>query len=204
MIKHRLYDVLFNSKYELPGLLGVLTYQKTLADYLDSVLTVSEHHHRYLLLNNGHISDYIYFVEKGIVRSFYFDEPYHREVTTIIWDEQSMVLDPVSFFYRRPTDASIEVMPGSILLSLSYNHLQEAFRLFPPTEAFAKYIALQYVKYNAQRVRELTTLSAWSRYVKLLQAHPGIELQLSKEIIASYLNITPQSLSRMLKNKRHP
>ncbi|TPE42447.1 winged helix-turn-helix domain-containing protein [Pontibacter mangrovi] len=47
--------------------------------------------------------------------------------------------------------------------------------------------------------KDLFTRSAWERYLDLLQTHPRIEQKVSKEVIASCLGVTPQSLSRLLR-----
>jgi len=203
MEKHGLYDVVFKMR-PLPKKLTDPRYVNELITALDQRLTATNHRHRSLLLNAGHTSDYMYFVEKGIVRGFYFEEGSGREQTSILWKEQSIVCDPVSFFQRKASDVNIEVMPGSLLLSISYRELQDIFAAFPETEIFARCISLQYVYYFAQRTRQLAGASAWERYLQLLSTHPGIELAISKEIIASYLNITPQTLSRMLRENGHP
>ena len=69
---------------------------------------------------------------------------------------------------------------------------------------FSRCISLQYVYYHAQRAQELVGASPWERYQRLLKTHPGIELSLPKEIIASYLNIAPQTLTRMIREHGHP
>jgi len=203
MERYSLYDVVFKLS-PMPKRLTDRQYVNELIAALDQQLTVTDHRHRCLLLNAGHTSDYMYFVERGIVRCFYFDDRSGREQTSILWKEQSIVCDPVSFFQRKASDVNIEVMPGSLLLSMSHGQLQYIFRAFPETEIFARCISLQYVYYFAQRTRQLAGSSAWERYLHLLSAHPGIELNISKEIIASYLNVTPQTLSRMLRENGHP
>ena len=88
MKKHSLYDVVFQLR-PLPKKLTEKQYVDELIAAIDERLTVTEHRHRYLLLNAGHVSDYLYFVERGIVRGFYFDKKAGRELTAIIWKEQS-------------------------------------------------------------------------------------------------------------------
>lgn len=203
MEKYGLYDVIFKLR-PMPKRLTDRKYLDELIDALDQLLTETEHRHRYLLLNAGHTSDYMYFVGRGLVRCFYFDDHTGREQTSILWKEQSIVCDPVSFFQRKTSDINIEVMPGSLLLSISYRQLQDIFNAFPETEIFARCISLQYVYYFAGRARQLAGASAWERYLHLLSTHPGIELSVSKEIIASYLNIAPQTLSKLIKERGHP
>ncbi|MFV0377710.1 MAG: Crp/Fnr family transcriptional regulator [Mangrovibacterium sp.] len=203
MRAYRLYDVIFKLR-PLPKKLTDRNYVEELTSAIDSELTVTVHRHRYLLLNAGHIADYMYFAEQGTVRCFYIGERTGREVTSIIWTEQGIVCDPVSFFQRNASEVNIEVMSDSRLLSISYRQLREIFKSYPEAEVFSRCISLQYVYYFTQRARQLADWTAWERYLHLLETHPGIEFKLSKDIIASYLNITPQSLSRMIRENGHP
>lgn len=203
MERYGLYDVIFKLR-PMPQRLTDRQYVDELLVVLDQQLTVTDHRHRSLLLNAGHTSDYLYFVGKGIVRGFYYEERTGREMTSILWDVQSIVCDPVSFFQRKATDINIEVMPGSLLLSISYLQLHDIFKAFPETEIFVRCISLQYAYFFVQRTRQLAGASPWERYLHLLTTHPGIELKISKEIIASYLNITPQTLSKMIRQRGHP
>lgn len=203
MENRKLFDVIFRLR-PLPEKLTEASYADQLVAAVNERLTVTEHRHRYLLLNSGHVADYMYFVERGTVRCFYFGESTGREVTSVIWEEGGIVCDPVSFFHLKASDMNIEVMPGTRLLSISYRQLREIFLDFPETEIFSRCISLQYVYYFTQRTRQLADWTAWERYQHMLKTHPGIELKLTKEIIASYLNITPQSLSRMIRQNGHP
>jgi CRP-like cAMP-binding protein len=203
MENYGLYDVIFKMR-PISKRITDRQYVNELIAAVDERLTLTDHRHRSLLLNAGHTSDYMYFVGKGLVRCFYFEDRTGRELTSILWKEQSIVCDPVSFFQRKASDANIEVMPGSVLLSISYRQLQDIFEAFPEAEIFAPCISLQYVYYFAERARQLAGSSPWERYLHLLSIHPGIELSVSKEIIASYLNIAPQTLSKMIKERGHP
>ena len=203
MKKHSLYDVIFKMR-PMPKKLTERSYVDALIAAVDECITITEHRYRSLLLNAGHTSDYLYFIENGIARCFYFDDRTGRELTSILWKEQSIVCDPVSFFQRKTSEVNIEVMPGSLLLSISYRQLQDLFQEFPEAGVFERCVSLQYVYFFAQRARQLAVNSPWERYLHLLTTHPDIELKVSKEIIASYLNIAPQTLSKMLRKKGHP
>jgi CRP-like cAMP-binding protein len=203
MEKYGLYDVMFKLR-PMPQRLTDRQYVNELKAAVDERLIETDHRHRSLLLNMGHTSDYMYFVGKGIVRGFYYEDRTGREMTSILWDGQSIVCDPVSFFQRKASDINVEVMPGSLLLSISYLQLQDIFKVFPETEIFARCISLQYAYFFVQRTRQLAGVPPWERYLHLLTTHPGIELKVSKEVIASYLNVTPQTLSKMIRQRGHP
>ena len=89
-------------------------------------------------------------------------------------------------------------------MSISYQGLMACIKKYPMAEVFSRNVVLQYRVHDAQKNYDLAFLSAWERYLQLLETHPDIEQQVSKEVIASYLHIAPQSLSRMLREKGHP
>jgi CRP-like cAMP-binding protein len=203
MQTHRLFEVLF-SMNPLPKELTNEANRKDLMEYINSKIGFSHHSHRQLLLNPGQIADHIYFVENGMVRGYYDDELKEKEYTICLWDEQTIITEPQSFLKRTPSQLYIEVMPGSRLLSISRQQLSDIIDAFPYAEIFTRCLMLQYVSYHTKRTHDLISLSAWERYLDLLQRHPKIEQKISKEIIASYLGITPQSLSRLIKDNGHP
>jgi CRP/FNR family transcriptional regulator, anaerobic regulatory protein len=203
MQKDNLYKVLF-AMNQLPEELRNENIRKELIRYIDSKIGSSAHGHRQLILNAGQVADYIYFVEKGIARGFYYDEINVKEQTVSLWDENAIIIEPNSFFKSIPSEMYIEVMPGTHLLSISRYNLMEIYKAFPFTEIFTQCITLQNVTYHTKRTHDLIRLKAWDRYLDLLQNHPSIEQKISKDVIASYLGITPQSLSRLIKEKGHP
>ena len=86
---------------------------------------------------------------------------------------QSIVCDPVSFFQRKASDVNIEVMPGSLLLSISYSQLQDIFKLFPETEIFARCISLQYVFYYSERARPVSRSPALGKVFAFIDYPSG-------------------------------
>ena len=172
--------------------------------HVERVLAVSHYPYKQLLLSPGQPAGHIYFVQQGFARGFYYEEEAGRQVTLFLWDEDAIVVAASSFFLNQPSDIYIEVMPDSILLSLSQQQVTEMMETFPATASLAQGLTLRYKAFHKKRTLSLLTRSAWERYLDLLQSHPRIEHKVSKEIIASYLGITPQSLSRLLKEKGHP
>lgn len=203
MQTHNLQDALLRMN-PLPNELKSETNLKAIMDFIDAKTSVSFHTHRQLLLNAGQVADHIYFVENGIARGYYYDDKRDKEHTACLWDAGSIVTEPNSFLKKIPSDLYIEVMPGSKLLSISRHQLFELYIAFPYAEAFNTCLTLQYISYNSKRIHDLIGLTAWKRYLELLQRHPKIEQKISKEIISSYLGITPQSLSRLIKINGHP
>jgi CRP-like cAMP-binding protein len=202
MAAHRLYEVLFDPE-RLPKELKDKNYQKKIIQCLEAKLGSFNYENNQKLIHAGQVAREIYFVEKGLIRGYYIDED-HNEITSVIWDELSIAAESASFFQREKMSITMEVMAGSHLLSLSFEDLMEVYAAFPQAVYFTWCISMKneifYQKWNSI----LRNSFAWSRYLQLLEVHPSIEQKLSKEVIASLLNMTPQYLSRLLKNNRHP
>ena len=188
--------------HPLPEKLKDKKLQEELRAYAGGIVAVSHYTQKQLLLSSGQPAEHAYFIQEGFARGFYYDEPSGRDITVFLWDELSVALAANSFFRRQPSDMHIEVMPGSTLLSLTYGQLAAIFELFPATEVLARLLILQYSAFHKQRTHDLLTRSAWERYQNLLQTHPRIEQKVSQDTLASYLGITPWSLSRLKKQHR--
>jgi CRP-like cAMP-binding protein len=203
MEQHKLYEVLFGMD-NLPVELKYGINRKALIEYLETIISFSHHAHPRHLLSAGQIAEHIYFVEKGMVRGYYYDKKKEAEHTVILWDELSIFTEPSSLFKNTASGLSIEVMAGSHLLSISHQQLKALYLAFPYIEPFTGCISLQYTSSFVKRCYDLVCLSAWDRYLDMISTYPGIEQKISKEMIASYIGIAPQSLSRLLKENGHP
>jgi len=199
MIKEKLYDYLFDIN-PLPDELKNGMNRNDIIQYVNTQTRNSYHSHRVLLLTAGNISDHLYFVEKGVVRGYIYDQK-NKEKTIWIWDENSIVTDVNSFIHRIPSEIYIEAMPETTLTTLSYHQLENVFICFPFLRPFLSTIAAQHARYSNKRFYDLG-LSAWERLEEVRRAYPKLEQKIPKEIIASFLGITPQHLSRIIKEKR--
>lgn len=203
MINERLYQVLFGRHPFVKNVLSTVS-KKELMSFLNSKLYPVSFSRRRILLSAGEIPDKVFFVSKGLARGFFYDEKKDKESTLYLWDTGSFCTDVNNFITDQQCTLNIEVFPDSQLLCLSKADLQEVFARFPATEVFIKCLMLQEASHLLEVSNDLMRLSAWERYLKLLKRYPRIELMISKEIIASCLTITPQSLSRMIKENGHP
>ena len=200
---HELFDILLGQSL-LTSKLPDSNTMEDLKIYLVPLVTTSVYTKRQLLLSAGQVAWYIHFLEQGLARGFHISEDTGKEITDFLWNEHSLITVPDSFFNQRPSHLFIEVMPDTRLMSISYQGLMACIKKYPMAEVFSRNVVLQYRVHDAQKNYDLAFLSAWERYLQLLETHPDIEQQVSKEVIASYLHIAPQSLSRMLREKGHP
>ncbi|EHQ25559.1 Crp/Fnr family transcriptional regulator [Mucilaginibacter paludis] len=201
MTADELYKLLFTIR-NLPAALSDEGERARLTAYLNKIVGHSYHQRDQLLLSEGQEAMYIYFLEKGFARGYYHDIQHDREHTVMLWDQYSFITDPPAFFEKEPSKLNIEVMAGSHLLFISRQQLDELYQTFPYAEVFTFRITSFYSAHFATRSHDLVSLSAWERYQQLLKHYPKIELKVTKKIIASYIDVAPQSLSRLIKANR--
>lgn len=151
---------------------------------------------RTLLLKEGHISRKIYFINKGFARAYYVTRQ-GRECTSWFMGQGDLMISVYSFYTQKPAAENIELLEDSELLSMTWNQLQGVYADFPEYNYTGRLVTEKYYMLSEERTILLRTLSARERYEKLLQLHPGITQKASLGQIASYLGITPETLSRV-------
>jgi CRP-like cAMP-binding protein len=150
------------------------------------------------LLMEGDISRYVYFVEKGALRSYTIDEQGTEHVMQLVV-EQHWVGDLCSFISQSPGNINIQAIEDSEVLLLAHSDLELLYEQIPQMERFFRqlfqraYVSLQ------QRHNASQSNSAEDRYRQLIKEHPHIAARIPLIYIASYLGITPESLSRIRK-----
>jgi len=152
------------------------------------------------LLEAGEVCKYIYFITRGCLRSYFVDEKGNEHIYQIRMDN-SWISDLQSFFSQSPTKYFLEAIDDSQLLRISYNQLEELYNKVPKLERYFR-ILFQKAYINAlERLNSTMWDSAIDRYNEMLREHPDMFQRVPLVYIASYLGITPESLSRIRKEQ---
>jgi CRP-like cAMP-binding protein len=150
------------------------------------------------LLKEKSISENTYFLEKGLIRSYTYDNK-GSEVTTNIYSAPCFVNDFLSFFTQKPAKENYQTLTNCVLWQTSLQNVQNNFHNIPEFREFSRLLfVINYYKLH-DRMLEMVKESATSRYSILLEQHPKIFQYTSLKIIASYLGVTDSSLSRIRK-----
>ncbi len=151
---------------------------------------------RQYLLQEGEICHSIAFVENGCLREFTVD---HRgeEHTIHFAIADWWITDMTSFLTGRPSASNIVAVQDSVVRLVTKEAREELFAAVPKMERF--YRLLLESNYVATQARIVASLSASAeeRYLSFLKTYPALIEQIPQHQIASYLGITPQSLSRI-------
>ncbi len=153
----------------------------------------------YILLDPPRVSAHVYFLVSGFAISYSFVNG--RKMTEAFWKPGQVMVAFESFFEQTPSLEVIQLLEASEVLCLSYTSVQELLARFPESQALYRDVMNRHYARCRARVRDLQRLRASERFEKLLEAFPEIELIAPQDAIASYLGITPQSLSRLKRQK---
>jgi CRP-like cAMP-binding protein len=153
--------------------------------------------HQYFL-QEGDICKSVAFVSKGMLRSYLVDEKNNERIIQFA-PEGWFISDISSFITEERSNMNIDALEDSELILMSktaHVHLETAvpeFFKFNYTQYRGAYISLQ------KRLIDMFTLSTEEKYTKLLSVYPDIMQRVPQHMIASYIGLTPETLSRIRK-----
>lgn len=149
----------------------------------------------FMLENEGYVSQHLYFFNEGSARSYYLRD--NREITVSFTLDTEFVAAMHSFITRQPSYENIETMEKSKILKISYNSLQQCFVEIPAIEnAYRKILERYYIVLEEQQIFSKFK-SARERYLELMENRPKVIQKASVGQIASFLDMTIETLSRI-------
>jgi len=152
-----------------------------------------------ILLKEGDISSSIYFIKKGCLREWFNKDG--RDITFQFFFEGQPVASIDSFMNKKPSLFTLESIERSVVLSIAKNDFEDLLIAYPEIkDEFQNFIFHRlghYSKLFLSRIKD----SPNERYQDLIKNHPEIVTRIPQHYIASYLGITPISLSR-IRNRR--
>jgi CRP-like cAMP-binding protein len=152
------------------------------------------------LLVAGQVCKYLYFINKGCLRSFYIDTKGVEHIYQIRMDN-SWISDLESFSSQQPSRYNIEALEDTSMLRISKTRMEQLLEEVPALERYFR-ILFQKAYVNAlNRLNATMWETAMDRYQEMLRENPEVFQRVPLVYIASYLGITPESLSRIRRQK---
>ena len=151
-------------------------------DKIASILVRTEVKKNTLYLKEGEVSKYIGYVYKGMLRLFYYKNKF---------------FSIESFFRQQPTHLMIEALENSVVYGLPHDELLELAAEHYEIEVMYRTLIENSLILSQQKADTLRFESANERYRRLLREHPEIIQRAPLSHIASYLLMTPETLSRV-------
>lgn len=147
------------------------------------------------LLDINQSCNYLYFIDKGILRGHYFLDT--KDITNWFAQENEFATCFYSFIAKKPSVEGIQALENSEITQISYTALQTLYTTFPETERVGRIITETYYLKLEERLLNIQFKSAKERYQNLLETKPSIIKRAPMGQIATYLGISQETLSRM-------
>lgn len=144
----------------------------------------------------GKVPNYLYYIVSGYLRLFYMDEN-GNEITTHINCPPGFFTSYSHFISETVSDHNVECVTACELLRITKENLDHLVKQSHAMKDFSISVFQHSIAYNENRSRELSTLNAEQRYLKLLKDYPEIIQHVPIQYIASFLGMKPESLSRI-------
>lgn len=148
------------------------------------------------IFQQGDICKKFYFILHGSIR-FYYRTPKGKIKTRLVLFEEAPFTALFSFITGEPSSEIIEVLEDSCFAVITRNDFYKLVNDLPEWSSFYTMMLEKTYIYQNSRLEQLSTLSANERYQKIMKETPYFINRLSNGVLASYLDITQETLSRL-------
>ena len=147
------------------------------------------------ILEQGAVCNYIYFLDQGFARQFYYKNG--KEITEWFAAEKEFCFSIESYFHHTPSKLTIQALEDSVVIGLHRDALMELSKKHSQISQLALNMLSTSLVYSQQRMETILFESAKDRYRHLLETKPKIIQKVPLAHIASFLGITQETLSRI-------
>lgn len=148
------------------------------------------------LLREGESCKSTFFVEEGVLRKYGIDTK-GREIIVQFAPENWFVTDRESSYFHHPSLYFIQALESCTVAILDADFILSLSQKLPGFEAFNNRLLHNHIRQQTKRIYELLSATAEERYLSFIKTYPDITFRVPQWMIASYLGITPESLSRV-------
>jgi CRP-like cAMP-binding protein len=178
---------------ELARRYSTMTHEEL--DMLESILVPMKFQKNEMILAEGQICTNIYWVAKGLIRQFYYKNG--KELTEYMAAENHICMCIESLFKEEPTRLQMMAIEPTILFALPKDALEQASIKSVNIQMLYRKILEESLILSQVHADMLRFETAQDRYVKLVKSQPQLVLRAPLVYIASYLQMTPETLSRV-------
>lgn len=151
------------------------------------------------LLQEGDVCNYLSFVAKGLVRTYNVDEKGDEHMSVFGW-EGWWISDFNSFLSVVPAMFYIDAIEDSEVLMISRADYDTLTLQVPVMDRYFRILFQNSLVTKERRLMSSITHSAEQKYIQLLNSNPEIISKIPQNMVASYLGIAPETLSRIKRN----
>jgi CRP-like cAMP-binding protein len=147
------------------------------------------------VLRYGQTDDYLNLVVKGLVRKYVLVGKNEKTLQLAI--EGKIIQSEVSFHTRVPSNVILEALEPSVLVSMRYDNVQYVLNNIPIAEQLGRQMMTYlFIKKDAKYFAQLNNTTR-QKFLYYLKSHPQMLQRVPQKILASYLEIKPETFSRL-------
>lgn len=154
-----------------------------------------------IILSKGEVSSKTYFVVEGLLRSYSIDVK--GKVHIIQFAPESWWIAERNGLFNEPSDFFIDAVETTHAIVIPRNYFHDAITHVPDMHDLNYTMLNNSIRFMHKRINMLLSATAEDRYVDFTKLYPNLSLRVPQWMIASYLGITPESLSRVRKDLAH-
>lgn len=178
---------------ELARKYSTMTHEEL--DTLESILIPRKYAKGEMILKEGEVCENIYYIDKGLIRQFYYKN--NKELTEHIGADGEIFMCIESLFKEEPTSLQAEAIEASTIYLIPKHRLEQVALHNVNIQILYRKILEESLIISQQHADLLRFETAQNRYLRLCKMSPQVVLRAPLVYIASYLQMTPETLSRV-------
>lgn len=147
------------------------------------------------LLQAGQVSRHIYFINKGLLRSYYIEGGH--EISSKFTKEGDLMVSGPSFFQQKESAEFIQSIEDTLVCSICFDELQFAYKHFAELNIIGRVLITRSYMLSEQRLHFIRMRQAKDRYKNMMTHFPDLVLRVPAKYMASYLSVSEETLSRI-------
>lgn len=176
-----------------------ISVTETDKELIKTFFTAKKLRRKQYLLQEGDVCRYLSFVASGLIRTYNVDEKGDEHMSVFGW-EGWWISDFNSFLSGEPAVFNIDAIEETELLLISLSNYEALTLAVPVMDRYFRILYQNSLVTKEKRLMSSITHTAEEKYVQLINSNPQIIERIPQNLIASYLGIAPETLSRIKKN----
>ena len=162
---------------------------------LEPYFEIREFEKKVKVIREGEVERYLNVIAWGLVRKYL--PVRNREITVQLASEGHIIHSELSFHYRVPSRAVVETIEPTVFLSISYDSLEQLYGQIPKLERLGRLMISDLFIKKDNRYFDQLRKTTRERFLDYVKNHPQMLQRVPQKYIASYLNIKPETFSRL-------
>jgi CRP-like cAMP-binding protein len=164
-------------------------------ELLTSIAEVRTYDKKVKLIDQGEVENYFNFIIKGLARKYFYKED--EEIITQLAKEGELISSSVSFLSGEKSLYVVETIEPTTFLSFSRESIENLYAMDKKWQQLGRLIITDLFLQKENWELERILYSTQERFVRFLSTHSNLFQRVPQKYLASYLNIQPETFSRL-------